>query len=533
MGNSDDQLDAVVIGAGFAGLYMLHRLRDHLGLRVRAFEAAGGVGGVWYYNRYPGARCDSDGFVYCYSFDPELLRDWQWAGKYPLQPEILRYLEHVADRYDLRRDITFDTKVTAAVYDETHRRWTVTTDGGERVSARYLITGIGHLSIAPYRPDIPGLADFEGEWHHTGSWPHEGVELDGKRVGVIGTGSSGVQSIPVVAERAEHLTVFQRTPQYSVPARHETVDDEFWRDVRANYADIWRRARSSAGGFPWQHNGKRALEVSERERRENYERLWREGGVKFALGSYRDLITDEAANDTVSDFIREKIRETVKDSETAEQLIPRHPFMSRRPIVDTDYFETYNRDDVTLVDVRTAPIVELTRTGVRTTDAEYPVDVLIFATGFDAVTGPYFGMDIRGRDGLRLADAWTAGPSAYLGLQTAGFPNLFTITGPGSTLGNLPTTIEGHVEWIADCIAHLEAHDLREIEADPDAERDWMEQVNAQAKNSMISRADSWMNGGNIPGKQRSYVFFFGHFGYYRKLCTRIAEQGYQGFVLS
>ncbi|GAA0627857.1 NAD(P)/FAD-dependent oxidoreductase [Sporichthya brevicatena] len=525
-------VDAVVIGAGFSGLYMLHCLRDRLGLDVRGFEAAGGVGGVWYYNRYPGARCDSDGFVYCYSWDSELLQEWEWGGKYPVQPELLRYLEHVADRHDLRRSFTFDTRVTSAVYDEAAARWTVTTDGGETLSTRYLVTGIGHLSIARYVPDLPGLSEFGGEWYHTGSWPHEPVDLRGKRIGVIGTGSSGVQCIPVVAEQAEHLTVFQRTPQFSIPARHETVDENFWRDVKANYDEIWAQAKVSASGFPWQHNGKRALEVSDEERRETYERLWLHGGVRFANGSFRDLVSDDEANRTVSEFLREKIREIVKDPVTAEKLVPRHPFLSRRPIVDTNYFETYNRDNVTLVDIRAEPIVTLTPAGVRTAEAEYPLDVLILATGFDAVTGPYFGIDVRGRDGLSLVDAWRDGPSGYLGLQTAGFPNLFTVTGPGSTLGNLPITIETHVEWITDCIAHLEANGIREMEADAAAEREWMRQVNEQAESSMISRADSWINGANIPGKQRAYVFYFGHFGYFRRLCAEVAADGYRGFVL-
>ncbi|BBX04960.1 cyclohexanone monooxygenase [Mycolicibacterium moriokaense] len=530
---ADTVLDAVVIGAGFAGLYMLHRLRDHLGLQVRVFEAAGGVGGVWYYNRYPGARCDSDGFVYCYSFDRQLLQEWQWGGKYPAQPELLRYLEHVADRHDLRRDITFDTRVTAAEYDEQNARWTVTTDSGETVSTRFLITGIGHMSIARYVPDLPGLENFGGQWFHTGSWPHEPVDFSGKRVGVIGTGSSGVQCIPVVASQANHLTVFQRTPQYSIPARHETVDENFWREVKANYDEIWEHAKVSASGFPWKHNGKRAMEVSDEERQEIYENLWRQGGVRFANGSFRDLVTDEEANRTVSDFIREKIRQTVKDPALAEKLIPQHPFMSRRPIVDTDYFETYNRDDVTLVDVNETPIIELTASGVRTSDAEHPIDILILATGFDVVTGPYFGIDFRGRGGLRLNDAWREGPSGYLGLQTAGFPNLFTITGPGSTLGNLPLTIETHVEWISDCINHLRDNDIDEIEANPEAEKEWMRQVNEQAEKSMISRADSWINGANIPGKQRAYVFYWGHFGYFRNLCSDIAKKGYQGFILT
>jgi cation diffusion facilitator CzcD-associated flavoprotein CzcO len=525
-------VDAIVIGAGFSGLYMLHRLRNDLGLDVRGFEAGAGVGGVWYWNRYPGARCDSDAFVYCYSFSEELLQEWEWGGKYPEQPELLRYLEHVADRFDLRRSIAFQTYVTGAEYEDDRSRWTVTTSTWEVVSAQFLITGIGHLAISKYVPEIDGLETFEGEWYHTGSWPHDGVDLRGKRVGVIGTGSSGVQCIPVIAEQAEHLTVFQRTPQHSVPARHETVDENFWRDVKANYDDIWKRAKTSAGGFPWQHNGKRALEVSDQERLATYEKLWQEGGVKFALGSFRDLSYDDAANQTVSEFIRDKIRQVVDDPEIREKLIPQHPFMSRRPIVDTNYYETYNRDDVSLVDVRRTPIEEITTAGVRTAEHEYPLDVLIFATGFDAVTGPFFSIDIRGRDGATLTKNWDAGPTAYLGLQTADFPNLFMITGPGSTLGNLPNSIETHVEWIADCISHLRANGHHSIEATPEAEQDWAEQVNTQAERSMISRADSWINGANIPGKTRAYVFYFGHFGYYRKLCRQVAERGYEGFTI-
>jgi cation diffusion facilitator CzcD-associated flavoprotein CzcO len=527
------ELDAAIIGAGFSGLYMLHKLRDDLGMNVRVFEAGQGVGGVWYWNRYPGARCDSDAFVYCYSFDKQLLQDWTWSGKYPEQPEILRYLEHVADRFDLLGDITFGTYVTRAEYDDTASRWTVTTGDGEVVSARFLIAGIGHLAISKYIPDFPGLDTFEGSWYHTGAWPHEDVDLRGKRVGVIGTGSSGMQSIPVIARQAAHLTVFQRTPQYSVPARHETADEEFWLEVKTDYDAIWQRAKNSAGGFPWQHNGKRALEVSEQERQETYERLWLDGGLKFAVGSYRDLSYNDAANATVSDFIRDKIRQVVEDPETREKLIPTHPFMSRRPIVDTDYFETYNRDNVTLVDVRAAPITEITSSGVRTADADHDLDVLVFATGFDAVTGPYFNIDIRGRDGATLTKNWESGPRAYLGLQTVDFPNLFMITGPGATLGNLPNTIEVHVEWIADCLDHMRRNGLTTIETTREAQEAWTDEVNTAAEASMFSRTDSWINGSNIPGKARAYVFYFGHFGKFRQRCAAVAESGYQGFELS
>ncbi|HZZ46995.1 MAG TPA: NAD(P)/FAD-dependent oxidoreductase [Pseudonocardia sp.] len=526
-------LDAVVIGAGFSGLYMLKRLRDDLGLSVRVFEAADGVGGTWYWNRYPGARCDSDSFMYCYSFDPDLLQEWQWSGKYPEQAELRAYLEHVADRFDLRRDITLGTRVTAAHYHDESATWLVQTDSGESVRVRYLITGIGHLSISRYVPKFAGLDTFEGDWYHTAGWPQEGVDLTGKRVGVVGTGSSGVQSIPVMAKQAEHLTVFQRTPQYSIPARHETVDDAFWRDVKSRYSELFERSRTSAGGFPWQHNGTRALDVSHDERTAVYEKAWAEGGFKFALGTFRDVAYNIEANQTMSDFMREKIREAVDDPETREKLIPTHPFLSRRPIVDTYYFETYNRPNVDLVDVRAAPIQEITPRGLRTAEAEYELDVIVFATGFDAVTGPFFGIDLTGSGGTRLVDRWSAGPTSYLGLQTSDFPNMFMITGPGSTLGNLPLTIETHVDWITECIAAMRRDGLTRIEAVADSEQEWTEHVNAEAGRSLIPLADSWYNGSNIPGKARAYVFYFGHFGRYRGILHQVAQDNYPGFVLA
>jgi cation diffusion facilitator CzcD-associated flavoprotein CzcO len=528
--NLATSVDAIVIGAGFAGIYATYKLRDELGLSVRTFEAGDSVGGTWYWNRYPGARCDSDGFVYCYSFSRKLLEEWQWKGKYPEQPELRAYLDHVADRFDLRRSITFNATVERAVFDEGTSRWIVTTDKGETVSASYLITGIGHLTISKYVPDIQGLKSFRGEWYHTGTWPDD-VDLKGKRVGVIGTGSSGVQAIPVIAQEARHLTVFQRTAQYSIPARHETATDEFWADVRAHYDEIWEKAKTSAGGFPWQHNGKRALEVSPEERQAIYESLWAEGGIKFALGSFRDISYDPDANRSVSDFMRDKIREIVKDPEVREKLIPHHPFLSRRPIVDTNYFETYNRDNVTLVDVGENPIVEITPTGLRTTTVDYDLDVMVFATGFDAVTGPFFRVDIRGRDGARLPEKWKAGPRSYLGMQTVDFPNLFMITGPGSTIGNLPLTIETHVDWIADCIAFMRRQGVATIEPTPAAENQWCEHVREQAEQSLMPQTKSWFDGSNIPGKVKAYVFYLGHFGKYRARLKEVADRGMEGFV--
>ncbi len=527
-------VDAVVIGAGFAGLYAIHRLRNVAGRTVKAFEASDNVGGTWNLNRYPGARCDSEGYIYCYSFDDGLLQEWEWSGKYPEQAELLRYLEHVAERFDLRRSIRFGTFVSAAHFDDEQALWKVTTGEGAVTWARFLVTCLGHLSIASYVPEIEGLEDFAGSWHHTARWPREGVDLAGLRVGVIGTGSSGVQLIPVVAREAAHVTVFQRSPQYSIPARHETGTKQFLDDVKSRYADIWDACKRSAGGFPWQHNGRSALDDTPEERRATYERLWAEGGVKFALGSYRDLSLDLEANRTVSDFIREKIAAIVEDPVTREALTPYdHPFMSRRPIVDTNYFETFNRSNVALVDLRKDPIVRVTADGIQTTAGEIPLDLIVFATGFDAVTGPFFNIDIRGRGGRTLTEAWANGPQTYLGLQTHGFPNMFMITGPTSVTGNLPLNVELHVDWLAGCLEFLEARNCDVVEPSADAQSGWMSEVAEASTSSLTAGTDSWFNGGNIPGKARSMLFYFGHFGKYRTRLESNAAGGYGGFEFS
>jgi len=523
--------DVVVIGAGFSGLYALHRLRDHLGLSVRVYEEGSDVGGTWFWNRYPGARCDSEAFVYCYSFSKELYQEWNWSGRYPLQGELAAYLEHVADRFDLRPDIEFGTRVTGASWLEDEGVWEVRAAGQEPVTAQFLLTGVGLLAAKKYVPDLPGIDTFKGEWHHTGAWPQEGVDFSGKRVGVIGTGSTGVQAIPVIAEEAEHLYVFQRSPQFTIPARHELVDQTFFDEVKANYEAIWRDTHWSAGGFPWQHNGISAVEVGPEERRATFQELWDYGGFKFVFGSYKDLLVDRRANDSVSEFIREKIRERVDDPAVAEKLLPvDHPFGARRPIVDTNYFETYNRDDVTLVDVRSAPIVEVTPEGIRTEDGLYELDVIVFATGFDAVTGPFFRMDIRGREGLALKEHWSEGPRSYLGLANSGFPNLFTIFGPGSTFPNAPVGIEHHVEWISDCIAQAREQGTEIVEADAEAEAGWMERLRSEADKTLVPLADSWLTGANVPGKRRQVLIFIGHFGRYRKLVDDVAARSYEGF---
>ena len=528
-------VDAVVIGAGFAGLYMLKRLRDELGLTSRVFETGDDVGGTWYWNRYPGARCDSEAYMYCFSFDKELLQEWQWSGKYPEQPEILSYLSHVADRFDLRPGIQFNTRVTSAHYRESDNRWEVETDQGDRVTAKYLITGIGCISTGQV-PDIKGLDTFEGEWHHTGAWPHEGVDLTGKRVGVIGTGSSGVQSIPVIAEQAAHLTVFQRTPQFTIPARHHTVDRDYLNDVKANYDEIMEKAKWSTGGFPIDPIERSALEATAEERQATYEEGWAEGGFKFFFGSYNDIATDRRANDTAAEFIRAKIREIVKDPDTAEKLVPTdHPFSSKRALIDTNYYETYNRDDVTLVDIRHAPIQEITRKGIRTEDGEYELDVIVFATGYDAMTGTFFKIDIQGKNDLPLKEKWAEGPQTYLGLTSAGFPNMFMITGPGSpsVLSNMPVTIEQNVEWISDLIEHAREHDVAVIEADADAEAAWVAHVAEMAEMTLFPLADSWYLGANIPGKPRVFMPYPGGLGTFREKCDEVAANGYEGLTLS
>jgi len=533
---STPDLDAVVVGAGFSGLYMLRQLRDELGMTTQVYEAGDGVGGTWYWNRYPGARCDSESYIYCFSFDDDLLQEWNWSGKYPEQPEILRYLNHVADRFDLRSGIQFNTRVTAAHFNEADNLWEVETDQGDQVTARYLITAIGCISTGQI-PKIPGLDSFAGDSYHTGAWPHAGVEFAGKRVAVIGTGSSGVQSIPVIARESEHLTVFQRTPQYTIPARHETVNEEFLKEVKANYDEIMQKTKHSVAGMPYEASEVSALEVSAEERLETYERLWQKGGFNFLFGSYGDISIDRRANDTAAEFIRSKIREIVQDPETAEKLLPRdHPFASKRALIDTNYFETYNRDNVDLVDIRHFPIEEITPTGLRTADgAEYEFDIIVFATGYDAMTGTFFKMDIRGRDGLELKEKWSEGPKTYLGLATVDFPNMFMITGPGSpsVLSNMPVSIEQHVEWIADFVEYQRERGIDVVDVEQQAEDDWVQHVNEIADQTMYMLADSWYLGANIPGKPRVFMPYAGGVNVYRDRCDQIAADGYEGFVMS
>ncbi len=526
-------LDAVVVGAGFGGMYMLHRLRK-LGLTVRVFEAGTGVGGTWYWNRYPGARCDVESMQYSYSFSEALQQDWSWSELFASQPEILRYANHVADKLDLRRDMRFDTRVTEAVFDESAHLWTERTDRGDVVSARFCIMASGCLSTAR-RPDFPGMDTFKGKTYHTGHWPHEGVDLAGLRIGVIGTGSSAIQAIPVIAQTARHLTVFQRTPNFSIPSRNGPMLPDYEQHWKTTYPDQREKARHSKNGVLTNPNDFSALSVPEQERLRILEERWSEGGTRF-MAAFNDLALNQESNDFAAEFVRGKIRSMVKDPASAELLAPKnHPIGTKRICVDTDYFLTYNRDNVTLVDVSKNPIEALTPDGLRIGDTEYQFDAIVFATGFDAMTGTLTRIDIQGRGGETLRDKWEAGPRTYLGLMTAGFPNLFMITGPGSpsVLSNMIVSIEQHVDWIADCIGRLNTRLLDCIEATYDAENNWVDHVNEVAFKTLYPSANSWYMGANIPGKPRVFMPYIGGVGNYRETCDKIAADGYEGFALS
>ena len=525
------EVDAIVIGAGFAGLYAIYKLRE-MGLSCRGFERGSGVGGTWYWNRYPGAGSDSESWVYSYTFSEELEQDWTWSKRFPPQTEILSYLEHVAERFDLNNAFTFDTRVTGAHYDEVTNRWTIKTDGGETVSASYLVTAVGCLSAAQV-PDIPGRDDFSGEWYHTGEWPAGGVDFSGKRVGVIGTGSSGIQAIPVIAREAKHLTVFQRTPNFSVPARNHELNEAQTADLKSRIREIREFCRWSTIGQPYDFEAKNALDLPPEELRKRMEANWEKGGFEWMFGAWPDMLYDERANDIAADFVREKIRETVDDPELAEKLIPDgYPIASKRLPLDSGYFETFNRNNVQLVDLRETPIETITAEGVRLSNELIELDTLVFATGFDALTGPLTRIDIRGRGGQSLKDKWAEGPRTYLGVAAEGFPNMFMVTGPGSpsVLGNMPTSIEQHVDWICGCIEHLQKQGASRIEPTGEAEVRWVDHVQELANETLFPQADSWYLGANIPGKPRVFLPYIGGFGTYRKLCNEVADKGYEGF---
>ncbi len=529
-----DDFDAVIIGAGFAGLYAIHRLRA-LGLKVHAVERGDDVGGTWYWNRYPGARCDVESMFYSYSFDQELEQEWAWTERFPAQPEILRYASHVADRFDLRKDITFGTGVGEAAFDETRNRWTIELDNGVRTTARFLITAAGCLSASRI-PQFAGLDTFQGQTYHTGRWPHGGVDLQGKRVAVIGTGSSGIQAIPVIAQQAAHVTVFQRTPSFSLPARNRPLHEDEIAKVKADYPALRAQCRVAPSGtpVPMPPIGS-ALSVPAGQRQAELEQRWEQGGV-LLMTAFTDTLRDPAANEVSAEFVRARIRDIVHDPRTAEVLTPRdYPLGTKRICLDTGYFATFNRDNVTLVSVKETPIERVTRGGLVVDGTEYPVDVIVFATGYDAMTGPLNAIKINGSGGQALRDKWADGPRTYLGLASAGFPNLFTITGPGSpsVLVNVIVAIEQHVEWIADLLAYAREHDIVRVEANSDDEDRWVDEVNQRASATLYPRAASWYTGANVPGKPRVFMPYVGGMKPYRETCDAVAADGYRGFALT
>ncbi len=525
--------DVVVVGAGFAGLYMIHRLRKQ-GMSVRVLEAADDVGGTWYWNRYPGARCDVESFEYSFSFDDALQQEWVWSERYAAQPEILKYIQHVAERFDLRRDIEFNSRVSDAEFDTAGNLWTVTAETGKQFTSRFLVMASGCLSNAKV-PDVPGLSTFKGRWFHTGFWPQDGIDFSGKRVGVVGTGSTGIQVIPIVARQASHLHVFQRTANYSVPLRNGPADAEVERTIKAGYAQLRETARHCPSGvarFPNPEKG--ALEMSEAERTRVYEERWSFGGISFAR-AFNDTVMKKEANDLMRAYLVPRMLAGVKNPEVRARLTPTYAVGTKRLCGDTGYFETYNRDNVTLVDIKKAPIVAVTEDGVQTSDAHYPLDAIIFATGFDAITGPLLAVNMRIKGGTDLSTLWANGPRAYLGLMVAGLPNLFTVTGPGSpsVLSNVVVSVEQHVEWICDCLEYMREGGVDRIDAEEQAQEAWAQHVDEVARKSLMPDTNSWYMGANIPGKPRMFMPYMGGVGVYRRKCDEIARDGYAGFSFS
>jgi cyclohexanone monooxygenase len=532
-GDVERSVDIAVVGAGFAGMYTVVKARE-MNMSVQVFEAGTDVGGTWYWNRYPGARCDIESVEYSYSFDNTLQQEWEWTERYAPQPEILKYAQHVADRFDLRTDIQFSTRVESAHFSEDNNTWTVTTDKGDVVTARFVVFATGCLSSAN-RPHFPGAESFTGEVYHTGEWPHNGVDFSGKSVGLIGTGSSAIQSIPIIAQDSAHLTVFQRTASFSIPARNESIDQDYVAKVKSAYPEFRDANRQQTGAFG--SNIRRgetsALESTDQERWDEFERRWDEGGFAF-LSSYNDFLLHKDANDLVAEFVRQKIRSIVKDPATADLLMPTQVIGCKRLCLDTGYYETFNRDNVTLVAVDNHPIERITKHGLVVDGVEHTFDVLVYATGFDAMTGSLLKIDIRGRNSQSLADAWHAGPVTYLGLNTAGFPNMFMVSGPGSpsVLTNMIMSIEQHVEWIADCIAHMTCNDLSVIETTEQSQSEWVAFVNAVADKTLYPSCNSWYLGANVPGKPRVFMPLIG-FPTYIDKCNEVVRNGYEGFVLA
>jgi cyclohexanone monooxygenase len=530
---NNSTFDVVVVGAGFAGMYLLHRLRGQ-GLNVRVLEAGADVGGTWYWNRYPGARCDIESMQYSYQFDPELQEEWHWNERYSPQPQILEYAQHVAERYDLRRDIQFNARVSSQQFDEGAGVWHLHLEDGSVVSGHLCVMATGCLS-KPNWPDIEGLDTFAGATYHTALWPHDEVRFDGQRVAVIGTGSSAIQSIPHIAEQASQLYVFQRTPNFSIPAQNQPMDLAYESEFKSHYAERRAQAKATPPGIFGEFRADvMAADATPEEREAEYRKRWEAGGLLF-MGAFADLMLDDDANRSAADFVRDRIRETVKDPTVAELLCPDNIIGGKRLCVDTSYYETFNRDNVSLVSVREQPIDRISNSAVLAHGEEYKIDALVIATGFDAMTGALTAIDIRGRGGVTLAERWAAGPSSYLGLAMADFPNLFTVTGPGSpsVFTNMMPTIEQHVEWICDCIAYMRKQGAQTIEARRHAEDTWWQHVQEVASIGLKSTTDSWYLGANVAGKARVFMPYYGGFPLYVKKCDEVAVQGYASFELA
>ena len=523
-------VDAVIVGAGFSGLYLLHRFRK-LGLTTRVLERGGGVGGTWYWNRYPGARCDVESMQYSYSFDAELQQEWHWPEKFSAQPDILAYANHVADRFDLRKDIDFDVEVKAAHFNETTRRWRIETDKKDKITAQFFVMATGCISTAQ-TPNIEGLDNYQGNTYHTGNWPHEKIDFTGQRIAVIGTGSSGIQAIPVLAEEAAHVTVFQRTPNYSIPSQNEPMTSDYEASWKEKYPTLREEMRYTGHGSMKDLNDKSAMSVDEEERQETYKKRWAIGGAGF-LTSFNDLLFSQESNDTASEFVRNQIRRIVKNPETAELLAPKtYPIGTKRICIDSGYFQTYNRENVDLVDISEKPIQRITREGLIVNGREFEFDSIVFATGFDAMTGTLFNVDIRGRNDLALKEKWYAGPRTYLGLMSEAFPNLFMITGPGSpsVKSNMLVSIEQHVDFVTESIIYMRELGLEMMEPDVAAEDDWVDHVQEAANKTLFPRANSWYMGANIPGKPRLFMPYIGGVGTYRRICEEVVADNYEGF---
>ncbi len=531
MTENTQRYDAIIVGSGFGGLYALHHLRDILGLNVRAFDGAGGVGGTWWYNRYPGARVDAPSSpFYAYTFSKELVDEWEWTETQTSQASVLAYLEHFADRFDLKKDIQFETWVTDARYDESTQSWRIETSTGETATAQFLVCAVGALFVAN-RPEYPGIDDFAGESYHTGRWPHEQVSFAGKRVGVIGTGSSGIQAIPEIAKEADHVTVFQRTPQYSLPARNRPLTQEELSGYREDWEDL-RMSMCKRGGWPFKTTRRRAVDHTPEERRALYEQLWEKGGIHLIIDSFVGVVVDKDLNNEVSEFVRDKMREIVRDPETAEKLMPDYYIGTKRMILDNGYFETYNRDNVSLVDLRNDPIQKFTPTSVHTREGEHPIDILVLATGFDAVSGSMLNLNPKGRGGVSLREKWDSRFDNYLGSTIAGFPNLFMIHGPGApgVFFTMPLGGERTAAWIGDCISHLRAEGLGAVEATEEAEVLWDREINDIADRTLYPETNSWYMGANIPGKPRQFLGHLRGSQYFDRL-VEVAEGGFEGFV--